>query len=68
MSNDKDYYKVLGVNYASSPKEIKRAYVKLSKKYAPVCYLWDRIPMITPKSLHSRRPKQISLDPILSRR
>ncbi len=58
MSNDKDYYKVLGVNYASSPKEIKRAYVKLSKKYAPVCYLWDRIPMCSLKRIIKRAAKK----------
>ncbi len=54
MSNDKNYYKVLGVNYASSPMEIKRAYVKLSKKYAPICYLWDRIPMCSLKRIIKR--------------
>lgn len=54
MKNDKNYYKVLGVNYASSPKEIKRAYVKLSKKYAPICYLWDRIPMCSLKQIMKR--------------
>lgn len=31
----KDYYDVLGVNKKSDPKEIKKAYYQLAKKYHP---------------------------------
>lgn len=31
----KDYYKILGITKNSSPKEIKKAYYQLAKKYHP---------------------------------
>ena len=44
-SNDKNYYKILGVDYASCPDEIKGAYIDLSIKYAPISNLWAKTPM-----------------------
>lgn len=44
-SNDKNYYKILGVDYASCPDEIKGAYIALSVKYAPISNLWAKTPM-----------------------
>ncbi|MBD3208952.1 molecular chaperone DnaJ [Candidatus Woesearchaeota archaeon] len=35
MSDDKDYYKILGVDKGASKADIKRAYKKLAKKYHP---------------------------------
>lgn len=35
FTDDKDYYKILGVNKEASPKEIRKAYLNLTKKYHP---------------------------------
>lgn len=35
FKSNKDYYSILGVNYNSSPKDIKESFLKLSKIYHP---------------------------------
>ncbi|KAK5782175.1 hypothetical protein RI543_000100 [Arxiozyma heterogenica] len=35
ITNDKDYYKILGISKEASSKEIRRAYLNLTKKYHP---------------------------------
>jgi len=35
MNKDKDYYKILGINYDSDKKEIKKAYRLLARKFHP---------------------------------
>ena len=45
IDKDKDYYKILGVDFTSCSDEIKRAYIDLSIKYAPISNLWAKKPM-----------------------
>lgn len=35
MSEEKDYYDILGISKGASEDEIKRAYLKSAKKYHP---------------------------------
>lgn len=35
VANNKDYYKILGINKEASAKEIRKAYLNLAKKYHP---------------------------------